>query len=271
MRLYQATIIMKNLVLSICILFTVISFAQQKKYTEIKGKIIVELNDVEGITIYNSTANKGTITNALGEFVIQVELNDSVEIRALQYQNFDIVINQSIINSKTMQVFLLEQINKLEEIVVKSNNLSGFLNKDVITFTPKSNAIYFVYKNDGDFNTNEPSKNVDNTVLHYQGQTMQNGLNIINVVDQLLIPLFRAKIEDKEKKGIPEVPVKSIKYYFGSQFLVNNFRIPEYRVEEFIRYVESENFDFALLNYGNELKLLEIINAKSKTFLETNN
>jgi uncharacterized protein (UPF0248 family) len=96
---------------------------------------------------------------------------------------------------------------------------------------------------------------------------MVTGLNVINVVDQLLIPLFRSEVEDKKAAGVPEVPVKSIKYYLGSTLLVENFDIPEHRVEEFIRYVEDDTFDFNLLNYGNEIEFLELLSKKSKVFL----
>ena len=107
-------------------------------------------------------------------------------------------------------------------------------------------------------------------VAHSQSQTMVNGLNIVNVVDQLLIPLFRSEVKDKKAAGVPEVPAKSIKYYLGSSFLVDNFSIPEHRVEEFIRYVEDDTFDFEMLNYGHELEFLELLSKKSKTFLSTN-
>jgi hypothetical protein len=49
--------------------------------------------------------------------------------------------------------------------------------------------------------------------------------------------------------------------------LVKNFNIPEYRVEEFIRNIEYERFDFDLLNYGHEIESLEVVSKKSKTFL----
>lgn len=88
------------------------------------------------------------------------------------------------------------------------------------------------------------------------------------MVDQLLIPLFRSEVKNKKVLGMPDVPAKSIKYFFGSEFLSDNFGIPKHRIEEFIRYVEEENFDFNLLNYGKELELLEVINVKSALFLK---
>ena len=76
-----------------------------------------------------------------------------------------------------------------------------------------------------------------------------------------------AEVKDKKAAGIPEVPAEYVKYYLGSNFLVENFNIPEHRVEEFIRFVEYKDFDFNLLNYGNELEFLEVLYKKSKIFL----
>lgn len=239
----------------------------------VEGKIIVEGNDIEGITVYNTSSNKGTITDENGEFTIAVALNDFIEIRALQYQNFDFKVSDAILKSKRIRVILIEEINKLDEVLVMTKGLSGDLDTDISsvkTFNPKLDALYFGIKKSDEYEfTDDNRSEINNIAMHSQSQTMVNGLNIRNVVDQLLLPLFRSKVKDKEAVGIAEVPVSSIKYYFGSSFLVDNFEIPEYRVEEFIRYVEDdENFDFTLLNYGKELEFLEVLSQKSKTFLD---
>ena len=72
--------------------------------------------------------------------------------------------------------------------------------------------------------------------------------------------------KEKKPKDMPEVPTKAIKYYFASEFLVDNFKIPEHRVEDFIAYVESGDFDFTLLNYGRELEFLELLNVLLEFF-----
>ncbi len=265
----KPAIAMKKYLYILFILISVSSFAQQNDFIEINGQILVESNDVEGITIYNSTGKKGTITNANGEFKIAVRLNDSIKIRALQYQDFNIVVNQEIIKNKILQVYLIEEVNKLDEIIIRDMKLVGNLEEDLETFAPKSNILYFSFNNTDKLSLEDkaPSLSVNNELLISQERTLVNGLNIVNIVDQLLIPLFRSEVDNKKEKGIPDVPANSIKYYFGSKFLVDNFNIPSHRVEEFIRFVESENFDFSLLNYGNEMQLLEIINKKSKEFL----
>ncbi len=250
--------------------------SQDIKRVLVEGKIIVEGNDIEGITVYNTSSNKGAVTDENGEFTLAVALNDFIEIRALQYENFDFKVSEAILESKRIRLFLIEQINKLDEILVMTKGLSGNLNTDVKsvkTFNPKLDALYFGIKRSDKYEFSADNRTeINNISMHSQSQTMVNGLNIVNVVDQLLLPLFRSEVKDKKAAGISEVPVSSIKYYFGSAFLVDNFGIPEHRVEEFIRYVEDdEGFDFTLLNYGKELEFLEVLSQKSKTFLDEKN
>ena len=266
---------MKKNLLILALFFIYNISAQINNRTEITGRIVVEGDDLEDITIYNITSNLGTLSDAEGKFSIAVKLNDTIQIRALQYQDFDIIINASIVESRRLSVFLIQQVNQLDEIVIRNRKFSGELTADlksVKTFTPKMNAIYFGVKQEQKLNES-PSDFTRSDIaisnVTAQNKPLVNGLNIINVVDQLLLPLFRSEVKDKKKMGIPEVPVEAIKYYFGSEFLSSNFSIPKHRVEEFIRYVERGDFDFTLLNYGKELEFLELISQKSISFLES--
>jgi hypothetical protein len=261
---------MKRLVPLFVFLISFFAISQEVKREKVSGKIIVEGNDIEGITIYNSSTRTGTVTNENGEFTIAVGLDDLLEIRALEYQNFDVSVNTAILKSKTISIFLIEQINKLDEVVITHGGLTGDLKADmnkIKIFSPKLDAIYFGIKSNDAYNlSNNDRAQIENVGVNSQGQNMVNGLNIINVVDQLLIPLFRSEVKDKKAAGVPEVPAEYIKYYLGSNFLIDNFKIQEHRVEEFIRYVEDDMFDFDLLNYGRELEFLELLSKKSKTF-----
>jgi len=257
------------------VFFLLLSVFQMNSQTfgrlEVKGKIIVESNDVAGITVFNKSSNIGTITGEDGDFILKVALNDLIEISALQYQNISFKVNDDILASRTMKIFLIEEINRLDEIIVLPNGLSGSLDADMentTTFTPKLDALYFGIEHSDEYNFQDDyNTQVRNTSVIEERTRLVNGLNIVNVVDQLLLPLFRSEVKNKKKTGIPDVPVESIKYYFGSEFLIDNFEIPEHRVEEFIRYVERGDFDFTLLNYGKEMEFLELLNQKSITFL----
>ncbi|MCR8668364.1 hypothetical protein NO995_11780 [Aestuariibaculum sp. M13] len=246
-------------------------FSQDFKRIEVDGKIIVESNDVYGITIYNATSNKVAVTNEKGEFKLDVRLHDNIEVSALQFENLKFEVNEAIIASRQMKIFLIEEINKLDEIVLIPNTLSGNLETDVKMtkkFSPKLDALYFGIKHQDQFDFKPDSQTqANNIATPTQHITMINGLNIVNVVDQLLLPLFRSKAPEKEEKGIPEVPLESVKYYFSSAFLVDNFGIPEHRVEDFIHYVQASDFDYSLLSYGKEMEFLEHLHDKSVEFL----
>lgn len=255
----------------ICTSFILVS--QNIEREDIVGKIIVEGSDIEGITIYNSSSKKGTLTDEKGQFILAVALNDLLEIRALEYQSIDVRVNQAILDSKKMSVYLIEKMNILDEVIVPNKELSGNLVTDakrLETFNLKLDAFYFGVSYDQIYSLNDDNQSQINHIdKNEQGKSMVNGLNVVNIVDQLLIPLFRSEVKNKKAAGVPEVPAENIKYYLGSDFLVENFNIPEHRVEEFIRYVEDDTFDFDLLNYGREVELLELLSKKSKIFLNT--
>ncbi len=265
-----------KLLLSFLLIFTsFIAVSQGINRENIIGKIIVEGSDLEGITIYNTSSHKGTVTNKQGEFMIAVAVNDVLKIRALAYQNIDVVVNQAILDSKKMSVYLIEEMFMLDEVAVPDRELSGNIVADaarVEPFNPKPDVFYFGVPYSDIYSLTDDS---DSQVRHLdrndQGKTMVHGLDVVNIVDQLLIPLFRSEVKNKEEAGVPEVPVENIKYYLGSDFIVENFEIPEHRVEEFIRYVEDDTFDLDLLNYGHEIEFLDLLSKKSESFLETNN
>lgn len=265
---------MKKLLAILGFIVSINAVSQTINRIEVSGSIIVEGDDITGIAIFNASSNKGTITDEKGAFTLKVALNDVIEVSALQYQNIIFKVNEDIIKSKKISLFLIEEINKLDEIIVTKKGLSGNLNTDIKaakTFKLKNDALYFGIRNNTSYSyENDALSNVDNIAVNMQNRSMVNGLNIVNVVDQLLLPLFRSEVSNKKKVGIPDVPVEAIKYYFGSEFLVNNFNIPEHRVEEFIRFVERDDFDFTLLNYGKEMEFLELLNKKSKEFLTKN-
>ena len=264
---------MKQLLTFLMLSCSLLVASQDIERETIVGKIIVEGSDLEGITIYNTASKKGTVTDKSGKFILAVTTNDLLEIRALEYQSIDVRVNKAILESNKMSVYLIEKMNILDEVIIPKKELSGSLITDINKlepFNPKLNAFYFEIDYDEVYSLNDDS---DSQIKYLdkndQGKNMVNGLDVVNVVDQLLIPLFRSEVKDKEEAGVPEVPAENIKYYLGSDFLVENFSIPEHRVEEFIRYVEDDSFDYDLLNYGHEIEFLELLGGKSKSFLKT--
>lgn len=245
--------------------------AQNIKRVEVSGKIVVNSEDLEGITVYNTSAKKGVFTDENGLFTVNVALNDIIEFRALQFQDFTVTIDKNIMKTKKMTVFLVEKINKLDEVVILPYDLSGNLLVDiesVKTFNPDLDAIYFGLANMNEYEFPDDYKSeVVNVAMPGTGNNIPYGLNVIGIVDLFLRPIFNAKKnKDIEVMG-SEDSYQAFTDLYSTKFLVENFNIPENKVNDFVDYVEDQGIDFSLLDSGKEFEFLEFISVKSKEFL----
>lgn len=243
------------------------SSVQEIDRIEISGKIVVQSEDKEAITVFNSSSNKGTITDEEGRFNIEVALNDVVGFGALQFKDFSITIDERIIRSKQLTVFLVEEVNKLDEVLILPYDLTGSLLADleaVRTYNVDMDSIYSGasdqddYKFSADFQTK-----VDNAAVDDQLPYMDNGLNIINLVGLLIKPFQKIKKEQQQSR----LPNGTLVQRYNAEFLEENFKIPRSRSEEFIVYVEEKGVDSELWKQEKELQLLELLYQESLLFL----
>ncbi|WP_299396152.1 carboxypeptidase-like regulatory domain-containing protein [uncultured Gelidibacter sp.] len=248
-----------------------VATSQTIKRVEISGKIVVESSDLENITVFNSSSKKGTLTDENGLFKLNVALNDVIEVRALQFQDFKVTIDENIMKTRSMTVFLVEKVNKLDEVIILPYDLTGNLLVDiesVRTFNPDLDAIYFGLANMNDYEFPDDYKSkVVNIAMPGTGNNIQYGFDVIGIVDLFLRPIFNSK-KNKERQELKNATVYTeFTDHYSTKFLVENFNIPEQKVGEFINYVEAEGLDYSLLNSGKEFQFLEFISQKSKEFL----
>ena len=245
--------------------------AQNIQRTEVSGKIVVNSDDLEGITVYNTSAKNGTLTDENGFFKLKVALNDVIEFRALQFQSFTVTIDKNIIKTKNLTVFLVEKINKQDEVVILPYDLTGNLLIDiesVKTFNPDLDALYFGLANMNDYEFPDDYKSkVVNVAMPGTGNDIPYGLNVIGIVDLFLRPIFKSKKNKEVEIMGAEDSNKVFTELYSTKFLVENFNIPEDKVDAFIAYVEEQGLDYSLLNSGKEFQFLEFISVKSKEFL----
>jgi len=237
--------------------------AQNIERVLIKGKVSVDIPEVEGITIYNATTRNGVITNANGEFEIKVAENDRLDISALLYQNFSVQITNEDIEKRTITIYLIELVNNLDEVVVLRYGLSGFIKEDI--------------KKVKVFNPQMPSINLDDySDLVLPDDQFSAATNIItrqgtyyNMVDgreliKLISKLFQRK--NKFDKQPTEVNT-TLEEKYENNFYIESFNIPEDKIQAFLVFVKGEAFDTQLLLPENEMKLIELLNTKSTLFL----
>ena len=96
---------------------------------DLKGKVIAN-EETSGIHILNISAKKYTITAAEGVFVVSAKLNDTILFRSIQYEPYQLVVNQKMMDAKYAAIKMTDRINKLDEVVV-GKILTGDLLSDI--------------------------------------------------------------------------------------------------------------------------------------------
>lgn len=265
----------KKLLLLLFIVSSPVLLAQDIERTKVLGKIHVpQGEDAEGISVYNISSQKGIITDTNGSFEIEVTENDRVQISALQYQSFTVMVDRGVIERKIMNIFLNPAVNQLEEVVVRPYDLSGNINVDVKKIPTYSvakdwdmsyGALEYGYEFKPDDKTGI-SGNAAEEALHSEG--LKNGADVLAImggVAQLLFPRGK-KISVAETERNKALVSNNIQQRFSKHFITDNFDIPEDKAVDFLFYAQENGLDQNLLKSQNEMELMEFLSKKSKEY-----
>ncbi|WP_422107441.1 hypothetical protein [Winogradskyella sp.] len=266
---------MKNLIVVICCFLGTCIYGQEVERVAVNGRIVVSIDDKEGVTVFNTSSNKGTVTDKNGDFKIDVALNDIVEFGALQFEDFKITITEDVLKSKKLTVILVEEVNKLDEVVLLPFGLTGNINADlenVRTYNVSLDYVYFGLDHIEDFEFSADFKSkVENLAFNENNPRVENMLNVVNLAGFIVGQVVDMDNDDtmtNEEKAINKTPFKEALDKYSVNYIHINFDIPLEQVEAFIDYVEEEGIDTELLNKDKELQFLERISQLSKSFLK---
>jgi len=262
----------QRLLVFVFFIFSIAFYAQDNSRIEVKGRIIVDVDNLENITIYNTSSNKGTITDSIGNFKIKVALNDEISISSVQLVPFTTKITDAVIDTKVLKVYLKEYINTLDEVVLLPYDLTGDLETDA-SAAKLSDPIVFNFTSFENFDMPDDYKSkVDNIAVGTQNDRIRYQANGLAIVGLLTKWIFKKKKGEKEKKDLRlETPISIISQTLPQSYFIENYNIPQNKVQAFIGYLEASNFDDKLLESKNELKLIEYLHKQSKIFLKQDN
>ncbi|MCH9659405.1 MAG: carboxypeptidase-like regulatory domain-containing protein [Bacteroidetes bacterium] len=264
---------MKNnyLFLFLCFISFCATYGQEVQRVLVSGELTAsEGESVEGINIYNISSEKGTVSNEKGEFTIEIGENDHVLFSALQFKDFIVMISEKDVLARHLKIRLDQAVNSLDEVIVRSTDLSGILAEDVRNIKTTTldgeqfDMSYEALQYDYDFNQDYKSVvdgNAAETAINSGG--MKNGFNPLGFVD-LLFPKKKKSPKNKNKElgTFSEV----LKDRYETSFYVINFKIPESKVSGFLYFVEEQITDRSLLSLENELNLLNQLKQLSDTY-----
>lgn len=253
---------------------SVLSIAQDLERIQVNGKIVVESGDIEGVTVFNASSNKGAITDFNGAFKIEVGINDRVEISALQFKKFTVIIDEGVIAEKKMTIFLVEQVNKLPEVVVSPYDLSGNIIVDierVKTTNLPLDADDFSLKVAAIDLTPDYKSKAENPFVN-GAEALKYNTNFVSIFNSFLKPLFDGKNKNEQHNSNQKAREQqeqrfNLRDMYSNYYMFKAFNIPEDKVNEFIAYVEDNGLDYNLLKEGREMEFIDVLVAQSTSFL----
>lgn len=260
---------LKLSVLFICFICITAS-AQITSRVLINGKVSVPIeDDPEGVVVYNRSTNKGTITNANGRFIISAGINDRIEVVAMQYQHFIVLVDKGIVDNKRLHVFLKESVNQLEEVVVTPYDLLGNITVDVKKIGYSNSGIGGVAKEtsskindaDYDFVPDELSDIKSKEFLKFSEEGLINGLNFVS----LFKLVYSTKDKTKTKKQTADIDVK-IRNVYNDQFFKDYLALDIDQINDFIFFAEANGLNEEYFEPGKELDLLQFLAYQSKIY-----
>ncbi len=239
---------------------------------EVKGIILSASNDVEAVTIYNTSSNKGTITNDKGEFVIKVALRDVIEISALQFQTVSVAVDKDVVKTKQLKIQLVEQVNQLDAVTL-SSGLTGNILTDVANVKTVEPIRVNMENIDAAFEYNDV-KAFDSEVVenHLKSVIDPEARNYLPDAVKILELLFKTNLSPKinlSKERVKEKPrVKKLLDVYSRKYIIQTFNIPSNQVSAFIDFVEEKGIASKLYKRENEIQLIEFLIKQSELFLK---
>ena len=249
----------RNLLFCILILSYLFSYSQSYRIN-IRGKVFNDMEAVEGVHIINKNSEKGTITNANGDFKISVQVNDTLLISGVQFYFSEILITGQIITDKFVTIHLIQKINELQEVEVKAHDLTGSLLFDA---TAIKDTISKVAPATLDFSMIDFSKPVVNDL---DVMDRRKPPDISHLTNPHFQPGFGASISigSIKKKSYLTIPDK-IRNKLGNEFFTETLELPIEQIEPFINYcLEDGIADLYLQN--RKLEMIDVLFKARKNY-----
>ncbi|MGJ8667475.1 MAG: hypothetical protein ACSHW7_13985 [Patiriisocius sp.] len=260
------------------LLVPALCMAQNAERVLVKGYITAPVGDmVEGIHVYNISSQKGTITDANGEFELEMAINERLEVTSLQYVGFKVIVDEGIIKNRQVRIYLNPMVNELKEVIIRPYDLSGNISVDVgkiDTFNPNAGwdlsyeNLEFGYEFAPDGVTAIQGNVAENALHNGQQQYGGNLLGGLGLLKNLIFGKSKKKKSPAQEQKESDLIANGIRGRFTNQFLKDHYKIPSELANDFVYYVQESGIPPTYLKPENELVLLDYLTTQSKKYLK---
>ncbi|SFA79238.1 hypothetical protein SAMN05660845_0563 [Flavobacterium swingsii] len=120
------------------LLFTILFFSQSVfSQTLLKGKVISDASNLDGIYVTNLTNEKSTMTEKGGFFSIFAKATDTLMFSGMQIKGMQIILKQSDFSESLFFMRLKQQITMLDEVYIKDYSRINAFSLGIIPFGTK--------------------------------------------------------------------------------------------------------------------------------------
>jgi len=238
--------------LLLTLFFPVLIWSQND--TLIKGRIIAEIQDLEGVHIINLTKISGTVSDKEGYFYINAKVSDTLLFSAVFLEKKKYVITKEDLAHKLVLVPINPSTEYLKEVVITeypdiNAEALGIIPKGQRTYTPAERKLVTA----GQFKWYSP------LLIPLGGMGIDGLLNQISGRTAML----KKELVVEKKELLQDKTLD----YFNKQYIIGTLHIPEDYVDGFIYYVvEDITFSNAMKN-KNKTQATFLLNQLAVDFL----
>ncbi|UOB18351.1 hypothetical protein [Abyssalbus ytuae] len=201
----------------------------QQPGKELKGQVVSDSLDVEGVYILNQNTNTAAVTTKEGYFLIEVNVNDTLFISAIQFIPKKIMVTNKMMDKGMVVISLEEKVTYLDKVVLTPYNLSGNLEKDVRDADIKPDINFYDVGIPG-------FKGIRKEKIVPLGEALNYGLITQIKLEALYkhISGYYKNLKTRRQWDEENKAVTRILNYFGHDFFINSYNLPKDDVYVFV-------------------------------------
>lgn len=231
----------------------------------IAGKVYLPGNEItQGITIFNEDTSKGAITDADGEFEIEVALNDKLKFSSLVFQDFSVKIEAGVIVSKVLNIYVSETYTQLPEVLVTPNKLSGNVYVDLVRLqVAKPNVPTYSAKELSEYDiAPDANSKSENYAMSHNELRLENGLNFVNIFKVIV-----KGINEERTTELPDIEIDdNVRKLYDDEFFKKYLDLELEEINDFIFYASDHGLNKQMLKEGKDLDLISFLIEQSRSY-----
>ncbi|NER09285.1 CarboxypepD_reg-like domain-containing protein [Muriicola jejuensis] len=239
----------KYLILLPALLFLSFGFSQNEDRRPLRGQVLYRNVPVPNENVINTTAERATITNDKGEFLINVREGDELVFTAVNYQIEILKITPEILQKNRLVVEVNEKVTELDEVTVSPENQKKFLQLQNEEFKE------YVYETDA-------TSEFRNIAMDPSGVQMRDGLNFRNIFKALFLSGNKDETAERAPLKVSEV----LRQVYDDDFFVRDLQLTQDQIDAFLVYCDNNLPAQSLLRKDNEFQLIDFLVNQSKEF-----